>query len=88
MKRIEYEWDQTAESIRRAKAQQQAERAATGLRFDGDRVVSPMPAFRIHCTIHGCKFVASARGEQRAMNELAAHLIAAHTVPLDGKAVA
>lgn len=70
----------TAESIARAKQQQQAERQRvfelTGVRVTDHGLVHP--PYRIHCTRTGCRFTASARSEGRAVRALATHLVLGH----------
>ncbi len=67
----------TSESIRDAKAFQQAARdrvfAKTGL-----RITNSAALVRVHCICGGCRFVASATTEGRALRSLAPHLVRSH----------
>lgn len=74
----------TADSIAKAKAAQQAQRAEvsaqTGLVFTRDGRPQFSPAVIVVCP--KCRFEASARSEGRAINAIAAHLIKCHSVPV------
>ncbi len=70
----------TAESIARAKAQQQADRdeveRVTGLKVTDTPVGARVTI--VHCRQPGCRYAATAKREAQAMNSVAAHIVRVH----------
>lgn len=79
-KQVSHENDHpTAQSIEQAKRDQLAARAdverQTGVKITDE---GRPQAWLIACTRKGCKYVASARNEGRAINALGSHLVQVH----------